>query len=65
MVDRLHRFRPGNPGGNFSIAGGGLLNVRGEKGYQMVLGGVEPLNKTTAATAVKAPPGFVLAGSEY
>jgi len=55
LIDYID-FDRGILGGNFSIAGGGLLNVGGGKGYQMVLGGVEPLNKTTAATAVKAPP---------
>ncbi len=54
LIDYID-FDRGILGGNFSVAGGGLLNLGGGKGYQMVLGGVEPVRQTTATTAVKEP----------
>jgi len=54
LIDYID-FDRGVLGGNFSVAGGGLLNVGGGKGYQMVLGGVETLRPTGVTTAVKEP----------
>lgn len=45
-------FDRGILGGNFSVAGGGLMNVGGGKGYQMVRGKTEP-QAAAAATAVR------------
>ena len=50
LIDYID-FERGILGGNFSVAGGGLLNVGGGKGYQMVLGGVETIGRTTVAAA--------------
>jgi len=54
LIDYID-FDRGILGGNFSVAGGGLLNLGGGKGYQMVLGGVEPVRQTAVTTAVKEP----------
>lgn len=54
LIDYID-FDRGIMGGNFSVAGGGLLNLGGGKGYQMVLGGVETLGQTAVTTAVKEP----------
>jgi hypothetical protein len=48
-------FDRGILGGNFSVAGGGLLNLGGGKGYQMVLGGVEPVRQTAVTATAKEP----------
>ncbi|MFB3925000.1 MAG: caspase family protein [Syntrophales bacterium] len=54
LIDYID-FDRGILGGNFSVAGGGLMNLGGGKGYQMVLGGVETLRQTGATTTIKEP----------
>jgi len=58
LIDYID-FDRGILGGNFSVAGGGLLNVGGGKGYQLVRGktGQPPVATATTATAVTADKG--------